>query len=117
MLVTVVTCSAAISACATAACWQAALHVFYELLTLEQSGLVPNSVTFNAAIIACEKGHRWENALNLMHEMHLRRLELDLITCNAVVNTCSYGRQGWDSIGQTSESKICCHVALLIVNV
>eukprot|EP00434_Breviolum_minutum_P005644 symbB.v1.2.004972.t4/scaffold288.1/size478366/2 len=103
MLVTVVTCSAAISACATAACWQAALHVFYELLALEQSGLVPNSVTFNAAIIACEKGHRWENALNLMHEMHLRRLELDLITCNAVVNTCSYGRQGWDSIGQTSE--------------
>ena len=90
---------------------------FYELLALEQSGLVPNSVTFNAAIIACEKGHRWENALNLMHEMHLRRLELDLITCNAVVNTCSYGRQGWDSIGQTSESKICCHVALLIVNV
>ena len=97
IMATVVTYSAAISACSTAASWQCAIHLFNELLQLEQhedsrgpfGRFASNSVAFNAAIIACEKGNQWKSALNLMHVMHSRQLQLDLITCNAVVNACS----------------------------
>lgn len=98
-MATVVTYSAAISACSTATSWQCAIHLFHELLQLERRerhedshgplGFASNSVAFNAAIIACEKGNQWKSALNLMHVMHSRQLQLDLITCNAVVNACS----------------------------
>lgn len=96
-MATVVTYSAAISACSTATSWQCAIHLFNELLQLERYEDSPgpfgrfasNSVAFNAAIIACEKGNQWKSALNLMHVMLTRQLQLDLITCNAVVNACS----------------------------
>ena len=101
MFATVVTYSAAISACSTATSWQVALHLFSELLhkqlQLPKAACydgasicgAPNSVAFNAAVVACEKGSAWESALYFMREMDLRSLELDLITCNAVVNSCS----------------------------
>lgn len=97
-MTSVVTCSAAISACATVA-WQEALHLF-ELIEqpkhadpsqlhthTSQSGA--NSVTFNAVILASEKGRRWESALMFMHFMEIRRFQCDLLTCNAVVSACS----------------------------
>jgi len=49
--------------------------------------VLPNLITYNAAISACEKGRQPQQALKLLQEMHLRGLEPDLITCNALVRT------------------------------
>ena len=75
VLSTVVTCSAAMSSCATAIDWRKALHFLFE----------PNRVMYNAALVACERGSCWGKALEVLDLI----AEPDLMTLNAALSACS----------------------------
>ena len=64
---TLVTYSAAISACEKGQRPQQALHMLQEL---QLRGLLPDVITYSAAISACEKWHKPQQALHLLQEVN-----------------------------------------------
>ena len=63
---TLISFSAAISACDKARQWEQTLTLFHKV---RATGVAANVICFNAAISACEKGEQWEQALTLLHKM------------------------------------------------
>ena len=61
----VITYSAAISACKKGSRWQQALELLTEM---QAQGLEPGVITYSAVISACEKGSQWHEALGLLAE-------------------------------------------------
>eukprot|EP00434_Breviolum_minutum_P015400 symbB.v1.2.013570.t1/scaffold963.1/size148485/10 len=77
------------NALVSASSWTGAL----EILQMLQTGLQVTLVTFGAAIAAC--GKRWQMALCLREDMSQARLEVNIISCNSVMNSCAEESQ-WE---------------------
>ncbi|CAJ1345546.1 unnamed protein product [Effrenium voratum] len=109
--------SAAMSACASAGQWLAAMKLFQDasdasdaspdliclntlISSLEQQGLweqavttlratsTPNMITYNAAISVCDKAGQWQLATYLMGEAASRRLSPGVVTYNSCISSC-----------------------------
>lgn len=78
---TVVSYSAALSACEKGGQWELAL----ELLELMRSQMQPNVFAYSACISACGAGGEWQKSVELHKEMIRAGVEPSLISFNAVL--------------------------------
>ena len=78
----------AITACARAAQWQAALQV---LADMDEAGLVPDVFCFSSAITACEKDSQWQMSLQLLSSMLSAEVVPNVISFNASISSCEKG--------------------------
>ena len=76
-------CNSAVTACANAAEWKAALQVVASMSSLE---VEPNVITLSAVLSACEAGARWEESLAFMWSMHRARLSPDGMNAGSVIS-------------------------------
>eukprot|EP00438_Fugacium_kawagutii_P031975 Skav234152 [mRNA] locus=scaffold2592:207880:209484:+ [translate_table: standard] len=85
-----VTYSAAISACQSAAQWQEAVFLFGKMRSKE---MLPNVITYSAVLSACDKGGQWERSLKLLQEMGESQVLPDSVACGAALSACERGLQ------------------------
>ncbi|CAE8739992.1 unnamed protein product [Polarella glacialis] len=83
--------NAAISACAGAGCWDAALRCASTLglSTGALQGLEADVFTLNSCLSACQKGQQWRAALGSFSDARLQGLVPDVVTNNALLAVCS----------------------------
>ena len=86
---TAVTYNSAIHACAQAATWESAIWLLRDLE--DQAGLQGNVISYSTAISSCEKSGQWQVALFLLKTLKQKRLQLNVIACNAVMSACAKG--------------------------
>jgi len=84
---TVVSFSAAMSACGNGKQWIEALKLQLELETV---GLQCNVISQNAALSACEKGDEWLRASHLLCH-GFSQLQRSLVSVNSVISACEKG--------------------------
>ena len=89
---TVISYSAAISACEKGAQWERALTLFQ---AMPKAKIPSDVISCNAAISACEKGGQWEQALTLFHAMPKEKILSDVISYSAAISACEKGGQ-WE---------------------
>lgn len=84
----IVTCSALISACATAGKWQEALEVFHSMkqAATTDPDCKPNTITYSSLISACAAGSRLDKALQVYDEMQEAGLQPDHITFSTLIS-------------------------------
>lgn len=82
---TLITFSAAVSACEKSAKWQEAIHLLGEV---ELQRLEGDLILHNAAIRACEQATKWQQALHLLHQAEENQLRSNEITYSSVI-VCS----------------------------
>ena len=87
---TVVTYNSAIHACAQAATWESAIWLLRDLED-EAVGLQVNVISYSTAISSCEKSGQWQVALFLLKTLKQKKLQLNVIACNAVMSACAKG--------------------------
>ena len=87
-----VTCGAALSACERGQNWKLAL------LFVSQTNFKLGPVELNAALTACSSSHVTDRAFALTREMLSSRLQADLLTCNALLTTCSRETRWFEAI-------------------
>ncbi|CAE7770868.1 unnamed protein product [Symbiodinium sp. CCMP2456] len=89
---TVVSFSAAISACEQVQSW----HVVIGLLAaLRRRGTEPNVISYSAAVSAFEKASRWCEVLQLITEMRDQNLQPNVITYTSALGACDVS-QRWE---------------------
>eukprot|EP00434_Breviolum_minutum_P038480 symbB.v1.2.034133.t2/scaffold4356.1/size40753/3 len=90
----IIQCSTAISACATADLWKQSLQLFYvELIRLR-----PDTIACNSAISGCSRSRQWQEAAEMLMAMPLGLLRSNIITLNTVIFAC-HGHL-WHWVGQ-----------------
>ncbi|CAJ1327560.1 unnamed protein product [Effrenium voratum] len=77
--------SAAVSACARASAWPAAMGLICD------AGTEPDLIAVTSALTACQKASRWQEALALQAEAQRRALQLDIVALNSVISSCGKG--------------------------
>eukprot|EP00438_Fugacium_kawagutii_P036687 Skav200919 [mRNA] locus=scaffold2433:145526:149712:+ [translate_table: standard] len=77
------TVTSATSCCGAVAQWRRALRLFGR-----GAGATRSSNGYSAAISACEKGRQWQEALRLLEEMHLEKVQADVVAYNAAISCC-----------------------------
>ena len=87
---TVVTYNSAIHACAQAATWESAIWLLRDLED-EAVGLQVNVISYSTTISSCEKSGQWQVALFLLKTLKQKKLQLNVIACNAVMSACAKG--------------------------
>ncbi|CAE6951880.1 unnamed protein product [Symbiodinium natans] len=95
----VITFCASINACARAALWQAAVHLFS---SMPDAQVIPNVISYNATISCCEKGGHWQAALQLFASLPDVKLAPDVISHSAAISACEKGGQ-WQAALQVFE--------------
>ncbi|CAE7307570.1 MRL1 [Symbiodinium pilosum] len=88
-VLTVVTFSAAISACGKSSQWIAALDLFS---SMDKRTLEANVITLSSAITACERSLKWPEALVLIADALSTQLKPNTIAYSAALSACS---QSW----------------------
>ena len=86
-----VMCGAALSACARGNCWKLAF-------SLAETDTHLGPVELNSALTACSSSHVTDRALMLARQMARRRVQMDLVTCNAVLSICGHEGLWFESI-------------------
>ena len=87
-----VTCGAALTACERGRSWVLALRL------VETKELQLGPVEMNAALTACSSSHVTDRALKFAQQMVSQRLQVDLVTFNAVLNLCRHDGLWFQSI-------------------
>eukprot|EP00397_Hematodinium_sp_SG-2012_P018259 GEMP01018700.1.p1 GENE.GEMP01018700.1~~GEMP01018700.1.p1 ORF type:complete len:778 (-),score=183.43 GEMP01018700.1:398-2710(-) len=83
---TVVSYSAAISACEKAGEWVAAVRL---LDTMKAENVAPNAIAYSATISACARAAEWSVALNIFDSMLSEKVKKDVIVFNAAITACA----------------------------
>eukprot|EP00439_Symbiodinium_sp_Y106_P019042 s1768_g2.t1 len=86
----VVSCSAAASACEKGSAW---LQAMLLISSSQKSKIQLDVIAYSALASACAQGDSWQTAVCLVADLRQSDGHTDLVTCNAVITACAEGRR------------------------